>query len=304
MKEYDIGLNADLEIIYRDENGRVSTQHPAPRGRTDLRPPSLPPAGSSVVLVPTSSGGFSYRDVNTGQTWDDPPDGSTPLPWHTRTHTQSSPQSSAQAEVRQLQLRKMELREHTGLPPGRPPPLPKGMWLGTITSNRCGWMAVPRDESGEHLLVHSESGGVRDAPWVCLRADDMTPFFANLITGETRWLPPFNWMGGWRKRIYIPCGGVHSKGNLPWIHGADIVGWNWMPPNGAGALCSERTLSYLGTMMRQRVEGGAPYRYELWQGVPRYKLDRYDSEGTYPEWTQALADESLKPRVEQGGSSI
>ena len=260
---------------------------------TDLRPPSLPPAGSSVVLVPTSSGGFSYRDVNTGQTWDDPPDGSTPLPWHTRTHTQSSPQSSAQAEVRQLQLRKMELREQTGLPPGRPPPLPKGMWLGTITSNRCGWMAVPRDESGEHLLVHSDSGGVRDAPWVCLRADDMTPFFANLITGETRWLPPFNWMGGWRKRIYTPCGGVHSKGNLPWIHGADIVGWNWMPPNGAGALCSERTLSYLGTMMRQRVEGGAPYRYELRQGLPCYEPDRYDSEETYPGWTRATADESL-----------
>ena len=61
----------------------------------------------------------------------------------------------------------------------------------------------------------------------------------------------------------------------------------------AVALCSERTLSYLGTMMRQRVEGGAPYRYELRQGLPCYEPDRYDSEETYPGWTRATADESL-----------
>ena len=47
--------------------------------------------------------------------------------------------------------------------------------------------------------------------------------------------------------------------------------------------------------MRQRVEGGAPYRYELWQGVPWYKLDKYDSEETYPGWTRAMAEKSLNP---------
>ena len=78
------------------------------------------------------------------------------------------------------------------------------------------------------------------------------------------------------------------------VHDADVAGWNWVPPR-TNMFCNERMLPSLGTMMRQRVEGGAPYRYELWQGVPRYKPDRYDSEGTYPGWTRAMAEKSLNP---------
>ena len=100
---------------------------------------------------------------------------------------------------------------------------------------------------------------------------------ANLLTRETRWLPPHLWMQGWVSRLEVdsasPAGleigsmshalssGATSRRDLP---------CDWRRP--------------LPTLIgRQRVEGGAPYMYEPALGVPQYPPDeRWDSQLTYP----------------------
>ena len=47
------------------------------------------------------------------------------------------------------------------------------------------------------MLVNTASGAVRDAPWIALRTQSGVVYFANLISRETRWLPPHRWMEGW-----------------------------------------------------------------------------------------------------------
>ena len=53
-----------------------------------------------------------------------------------------------------------------------------------------GWAAIYRDGVHEVFLVHQQTGAVRHAPWIALRTRDGLAYFANLLTRETRWLPP------------------------------------------------------------------------------------------------------------------
>ena len=87
-------------------------------------------------------------------------------------------------------------------------------------------------------------------------------FFANLLTRETRWLPPRTWMPGW-----ISCPQRYPR------DGIEID----------NHLQSSRCFTDLllpREIARKRVEGGAPYMHE--HGKPQYAPDKDNTEQTYP----------------------
>ena len=147
------------------------------------------------------------------------------------------------------------------------------MRLGTLNSN-SNWTALYRDASHEVMLLNTRTGAIRDAPWISLRTSGGCVYFANLITGQTRWLPPAGWMQGWRARIYFPLGTPTQDES---DNGALSIEWH------SERAYDERSgLMFLGTEGRRHVEGGAPYLYEARQGIPQYPPDAFDSPQTYP----------------------
>jgi hypothetical protein len=160
------------------------------------------------------------------------------------------------------------------VPATRPPSLPQEVRLGSLSSKDSSWTPLYQDASHEVLLLNTRTGAIRDAPWICLRNRDGTLYFANLITRETRWLPPSNWMAGWRARIY-PCMSSPTKGGFA----NDLSTFQW---NSERAYDERNGLMYLGTEARKHAEGGAPYLYEAQQGKPQYPPDEYDTAQTYP----------------------
>ena len=60
-----------------------------------------------------------------------------------------------------------------------------------------GWRAFFLDTTSEVLLMNDSTGAVREAPWISLRTSTGIIFFANLVSRETRWLPPHRWMENW-----------------------------------------------------------------------------------------------------------
>ena len=91
---------------------------------------------------------------------------------------------------------------------------------------------------------------MRAAPWVSLRTGGGCVFFANLVSQETRWLPPRQWMTGWISRPRLcPKFGVEIDSPFQ----------------------SCRRLADLlvpRAIARKRVEGGAPYMHERCDGEP------------------------------------
>jgi hypothetical protein len=61
-------------------------------------------------------------------------------------------------------------------------------------------MPLFEDVDNKIFLYRTETGSVRASPWVSLRDEGGCVFFANLVTRETRWLPPMIWMPGWISR--------------------------------------------------------------------------------------------------------
>ena len=252
---FDMGYDSStLTYSYRDANGRVSTDHPAAAcGNNVLAPRALmqplsPPAGSNVLVVPEGTGGHCFFDTTSGLASWNAPAGSGPL-----TSSVVEPQTSVPTEA--------------------PPHLGADMRLGTLNSN-SDWTALYRDASHEVLLLNTRTGAIRNAPWISLRTSGGCVYFANLITGQTRWLPPAGWMQGWRARIYFPLGTpTQDESN----NGALSIEWH------SERAYDERSgLMFLGTEGRRHVEGGAPYLYEARQGMPQYPPDAFDSPQTYP----------------------
>ena len=60
-----------------------------------------------------------------------------------------------------------------------------------------GWMSLFEDVDNKIFLYHTETGSARAAQWISLRDEGSCVYFANLVTRETRWLPPRTWMPGW-----------------------------------------------------------------------------------------------------------
>ena len=249
LDTYDVGFDALTRTYsYRDENGRVSTDHPAAAcGSTPMHLLS-PPAGSHVLVVPEETGGHCYLDATSGlATWDAP--------------AESGPLASSVVEPQ------------TSVPTEAPPQLDASMRLGTLDST-SSWATLYRDASHEVLLLNTRTGAIRNAPWISLRTPGGCVYFANLITGQTRWLPPAGWMQGWRARIYQPLGTPTQD-----ACSSDALSIEW---HSERAYDGRSGLMYLGAEGRRHVEGGAPYLYEARQGMPRYPPDEYDSPQTYP----------------------
>ena len=104
-------------------------------------------------------------------------------------------------------------------------------------------------------------------------------YYANLLTRQTRWLPPHRWMEGWVSRpttAITPAAGVLPT-SLPLCDLSDAM-------FGGDRGFDARALLPLH-IARQRVEGGAPHLHE--RGVPQYPPDEYDSPLTYPLATVA-----------------
>ena len=246
---YDVGYDsAKQSFSFRDAHGTISQQHPA-ASRTSGRilayhrdgtttPPLSPPHGSSIVLCPEASGAWCYYDTASGISSWFPPAGSTAL----------RPSSLVAAQ----------------LPSGLPPKLPDEMQLNALRFT--GWTSLFRDATNEVLLMNMATGAMREAPWIALRTHAGAVYFANLVSRETRWLPPVNWMEEWICRRPCDADSFHASQHPCGMLRHDQAYDPRMPQ--------------VGMLGRQRVEGGAPYMHT--SGRPQYLPDEYDTPLTYP----------------------
>jgi hypothetical protein len=132
--------------------------------------------------------------------------------------------------------------------------------LGFGSLRGTSWLPLFEDSEHRVLLFHTETGCVRAAPWISLRTPYGCVFFVNLITHQSRWLPPRRWMEDWISRPSIAENG--RPYNTPfdeYRQSRDLL-----PP----------------AVARRRVEGGAPYLWE--SGSPSYSRDESDTLLTYP----------------------
>ena len=254
---HDVGYDGDSGFSFRDLRGVVTARHPAFTATAEtipayshdgsVVPPLSPPSTSMVVLRPEASGAWCYCDAALGIASWYPPDGSTQL----------------------------EPRLFPDVPPvseERPPRLPSQVGMDSLAGT--GWATIYRDQVNEVFLVHQQTGAIRNAPWIALRTRDGRAYFANLLTRETRWLPPHLWMRGWVSRLEV---GSASPA------GADIGSMSQALSSGGRDLPCDWRKPLPTLVGRQRVEGGAPYMYEPALGVPQYPPDeRWDSQLTYP----------------------
>ena len=253
---YDVGYDeTSRQFSYRDVSGAISDRHPAsaagissadiPAYTSDgtTTQPVFPPSASSVVLCPESSGAWCYYDTADGSASWYPPSPSLPLHTH-------------------------KLHDAHSLLPSRPPPrIDDSIQMNALRFT--GWHALYSDATNEISLVHMSTGCVRQAPWISLRTSGGTIYFANLVSRETRWLPPPGWMEGWTARRPIDewqngmvSGDQHPHGHLQLDRSVD------------------HRLPLVGIYGRQCVEGGAPYLHEY--GRPQYPPDEFDTPSTYP----------------------
>ena len=191
----DVGYNASTQIFsFRDAYGRVSERHPTARDGCvvpaysvdgAIVEPVSPPADSAIVLCPEASGAWCYYDTVTGRGSWHAPEGSTPL---------------ISCEVVAVDL-----------PSVLPPVPPRQLCLGSLRDS--DWLLLREDARHEVLLISKVTGAVRDAPWISMLTSDAQVYFVNLITRESRWLPPHRWMEGWVSRAPLdsPCGACWAK---------------------------------------------------------------------------------------------
>ena len=246
---YDVGYEASTEsFFFRSTQGVLQREHPGsgeiphrlscPSHSRDgmQQQPLSPPASSPIVLRAEVRGGWCYYDTALGET-----------SWF-------SPEQST--ELRDLPLKEWRL------PDSLPPRLDSSIGMNCL--KLTGWTAFFRDVAHEVCLMNLTTGAVRDGPWISLRTSTGCVYFANLVSRETRWLPPHLWMEGWRCRR--PSTGVYMG---PHPHG-HVDEWRSL----------HEGLPHLGTTGRESVEGGAPYMHE--HGLPSYPPDEDDTPLTYP----------------------
>ena len=161
-----------------------------------------------------------------------------------------------------------------------------------------------RDADNTRLLLNTNTGALRVAPWICTRTDAGLAYFVNLDTGVTRWIPPLGWMKGWLGRTYRlrgDTGGIpscprrylDSASQFRWIQNrSNDRMYRWRPWSGLGAL---------EVATRLCVEGAAPYLYEMRQGAPQYPPDQDDTEFTYPE---AICERLFDERRDEFGDVV
>jgi hypothetical protein len=245
---YDVGPcdAAGTRFSFRDAYGVVSYAHPAAQ-LPDTRVPAYtpdglatsplsPPRDSSIVLCPEANGVWCYYDTADGSSsWYAPP---------------------GSGELRPRTLLAAEL------PSGPPPRLLPETQLNAL--RYTGWTSLFCDANHTVLLMHLSTGAVREAPWMALRTPAGAVYFANLVSRETRWLPPVNWMQEWVSRR--PIAELSTTDCHPCEHLRDDQAFD------------PRTLPSMWA--RKRVEGGAPYLHE--DGQPQYPPDRFDTPLTYP----------------------
>ena len=246
---YDVGYEASTRsFIFRSAKGVLQREHPG-SGEIPHRVPCLsysrdgtrsrplaPPASSPIVLRPEVRGGWCYYNTSLGETSWFSPDEST--------------------ELRDLPL------DEWRLPDSLPPSLDEDIGMNCL--KRTGWAAFFRDVTHEVCLMNLATGAVRDGPWISLRTSAGCAFFANLVSRETRWLPPHLWMEGWtcRRPSTSAFTGPHPHGH--------VDEWRSL----------HEGLPHLGATGRESVEGGAPYLHEY--GLPSYPPDDDDTPLTYP----------------------
>ena len=244
---YDVGFDANRSMLtYRDVRGRMTYDHPAQTGATPNAldadghevAPVQPPRESSVVLAPESTGRLCYYDTQTGiATWFPPP-GSGPLEHLTRNAV-------------------------TCLPQRLPPQLPKDLSLGMMQTSASGWLAIFKDAIDSVTFYHVATGTLREAPWIALRTPDGVVYFGNLVSRETRWLPPRMWQEGFISRHSL------NSSEDPYDQLANR------------GLIDHRTPLPM-QLARMRIEGGAPYCLDEDSGTPTYPPDAFDTPCTYP----------------------
>jgi len=267
----DVGYDsATGQFSFRDAHGVVRTEHPAtsedgsaPAYSADgsVVAPLSPPHGSSFVLCPERDGGWCYYDTEQGRATWFAPEGSTAL----RSH-----------EVRPFLL-----------PASPPPDVPA--WLGLGMLRNTDWMLVREDAANRLLLVSKVTGAVREAPWISLLSTTGVVYFVNLISHETRWLPPHRWMEAWVARPE---------------HEADEVAGTW-PGLPIGPRRPDERDPLPQCFARRRVDGGAPYMHE--SGAPQYPPDERDTAVTYPmyagarhptdQWPSSRRDAYSSPQI-------
>ena len=241
------------EFSFRDVHGHVCSEHPV--GAADgealafardgsMVEPLAPPPTSSVVLCPEASGGWCYYDTTTGTTAWFPPEGSVALT------TRVVPTAA--------------------MPSAQPPRLPPSVGLGALRDTE--WLLIRSDADSALYLMHKGTAAVRAAPWASFLTPSGEVYFANLVTRETRWLPPHRWMEGWLHRAEFGEGTPVSSASC--IDGC-------IYPTVWGRRFTERDL-LPQAMARRLVEGGAPYMLDPDAGVPTYPPDDHDTSLTYP----------------------
>jgi hypothetical protein len=147
------------------------------------------------------------------------------------------------------------------------------------------WMLVREDAANCLLLVSKVTGAVREAPWISLLSTTGVVYFVNLISHETRWLPPHRWMEAWVARPE---------------HEADEVAGTW-PGLPIGPRRPDERDPLPQCFARRRVDGGAPYMHE--SGAPQYPPDERDTAVTYPMYEGARPEHPPQPPpLEAGGS--
>ena len=186
---YDIGFS-DLtsDLVLRTPTGNFISHHPSspnlplaevaaysPTG--DAIPALVPPVESRLVLCPETSGSWCYYHVDHGSVmWHIPPD---LLP-------SSSPLASA------------TLPPLASFTAERPPPSLNHRFHLTLDNleRHTPWLPLYSDSDRSVSLYHKVTGCTRSAPWFTLRHSGQV-YFANIVTGETRWAPPMGWRDGW-----------------------------------------------------------------------------------------------------------
>ena len=249
----DVGYSElTRRFSFRDAHGAVSYVHPAAAAddrvpaysaEGDVVTPMWPPRESSYVLCPERRGGWCYYDTEQGN-----------ATWH-------APDGSEELSTREVKA--------VDLPSDPPPCLPP--WLGLGTLRHTDWLLLRSDADNRLLLWSKVTGAVREAPWVSLLSTTGVVYFANLITQETRYLPPHRWMDGWVARA------PHEPMELSSSCGA------WPLPYLPGRKFDDRD-ALPQSFARRRVDGGAPYLLDAGAGVPQYAPDQYDTSLTYPGW--------------------
>ena len=131
-------------------------------------------------------------------------------------------------------------------------------------TQKSGWLALFQDTDSTVTLLHVTTGTVREAPWLALRTPHGEVYFANLVTRETRWLPPHLWQEGFISRHSL-CS--HEDDPYHVLLSRASVDHRTPLPDKLG---------------RVRVEGGAPYLLDEDSGRPKYPPDVFDTPHTYP----------------------